>query len=130
MNFSSTDSVQDVLPFEASINLEIGNAGMALFAKRYEYERAEILMDFDLQENFGGASVAWSTVNESSCLPQPLGRIALVAMLYGRTLSNHAPARNGLFDRIEYSAQQLERGADTLEVDDWYIRVGGDSYQI
>ena len=84
------------------------------FKRRPEYERAEIMMKYDLQLCWGQGAVRWTTLKEYDYLPGSLARIALVAALYGRTLSNHAPSRTELFHRVDAAAHGLVEGDNYL----------------
>ena len=101
-----------------------------LFRKRVEYERAEILMHYDLQLGFGQAAVQWTTLREYDYLPGALARIALVAALYGRTLSNHAPTRTELFHRVGDAVHGLLEGDDSPRLTEWYIEPGGIPFRV
>jgi hypothetical protein len=97
---------------------------------KVEHERLELAMDFDLQLGMGAAAVRWQSLTPHPFLQDSLARIALVALLYGRTLHTHAPTRGELFQRVEKAAKMLLEGSTTFELDNWNIRAGGLSFTI
>jgi hypothetical protein len=94
------------------------------------HQRLEILMDFDLQLGIGLAATRWQTLRSHPQLTESLARIALVALLYGRTLVNHAETRSELYERVQRAAQGLFEGDPSPQFDEWKLEAGGLSFQI
>ncbi len=88
-----------------------------------EHLKLEVLMEFDIQSGQGGTALRWVVVRPHPGLSDEQCRIALVALLYARTLVNNAETRVELFDRMARAARQVLEGDGRLEFEPWLLHV-------
>ena len=104
---------------------------MGLFSKPRALLNLKLYMDFNLRTGLGAAATVWDTMDDGHPnLYAPRDNYALIALLYGRTLSNHAPTRVELFNRMGDIASKLITNNPKLEIEDWRISVAGISFTI
>jgi hypothetical protein len=85
----------------------------------------DILMHYDLATDQGVAGLRWKCTQRQQSLTDEQCKIALVALLYARTLVNQEETRRPLFDRIAQAARQVLEGKDKFDFEGWTLTKGG-----
>src|SRR6266571_1052890 len=88
-----------------------------------EHLKLEVLMNFDIRSGQGVASLRWIVVRPHASLSEEESKIALVALLYARTLVNHQETRGELFDRMAQAARRVLQGDGNLTFEPWRLHV-------
>jgi hypothetical protein len=92
--------------------------------------KLDVLMTFNVRSGRGVAGLRWSITQPLVSLSDQETRIALVALLYARTLVNHRETRGELFDRMAQAAQRLLQENGGLTFEPWTLRVAGKDFSI
>lgn len=90
----------------------------------------DVLMKFDIRSGQGVAALRWIVVRPHASLSDEQSRIALVALLYARTLVNHQETRGELFDRMAQAARRVLQGDGKLTFEPWNLHVAGKDFSI
>lgn len=95
-----------------------------------EHLKLDVLMKFDIRSGQGAGALRWGVVRPHPSLSDEQCRIALVALLYARTLVNHKETRAELFDRMAQAARRVLEGNGKLTFDPWELHVAGMAFSI
>jgi len=87
-------------------------------------------MKFDIGSGQGVAALRWIVTRPHASLSDEQSRIALVALLYARTLVNHQETRGELFDRMAHAARRALQGDGNLTFEPWKLHVAGKDFSI
>jgi hypothetical protein len=96
---------------------------LSRFAGLTEHLKLEVLMQFDIRSGQGAAALRWVVVRPHPSLSDEQCRIALVALLYARTLVNNKETRVELFDRMARAARRVLEVDGKLTFDPWRLHV-------
>lgn len=103
---------------------------LSRFAGVIEHLKLDVLMKFDIRSGQGVAALRWAVVRPHTSLSDEQTRIALVTLLYARTLVNHGETRGDLFDRMAQAARRVIQGDGRLTFDPWQLHVAGNDFSI
>lgn len=95
-----------------------------------EHLKLDVLMNFDIWSGQGVAALRWIVTRPHASLSDEQSRIALVALLYARTLVNHQETRGELFDRMAHAARRVLQGDGNLTFEPWTLHVAGKDFSI
>jgi hypothetical protein len=95
-----------------------------------DHLRLDVLMRFEVMKGQGAAALRWSVIDPHPSLSEAQCRVALVGLLYARTLVNHAETRAELFDRMGTAAQQVLAGSTRIAFEPWALHVAGREFFI
>ncbi len=95
-----------------------------------EHLKLDVLMKFDIRSGQGVAALRWIVMRPHASLSYEQTRIALVALLYARTLVNHQETRGELFDRMAQAARRVLQGDGNLTFEPWTLHVAGRDFSI
>ncbi len=95
-----------------------------------EHLKLDVLMKFDIRSGQGVAALRWIVTRPHASLSDEQSRIALVALLYARTLVNHQETRGELFDRVAQAARRVLQGDGDLMFELWTLHVAGRDFSI
>ncbi len=95
-----------------------------------EHLKLDVVMEFDLRSGQGAAALRWGVVRPHPSLSDERSRIALVALLYARTLVNHKETRVELFNRMAQATRRVLEGDGNLTFDPWELHVAGMAFSI
>lgn len=85
----------------------------------------DILMHYDVATDKGVAGLRWIPTQRRQSITDEQCKIALVALLYARTLVNQEETRRPLFDRVAQAARQVLEGKGKFDFEGWILRKGG-----
>ena len=86
----------------------------------------EILMHYNVTTDEGVAALRWiCPQRQQSLTDEQCSKIALVALLYARTLVNQEETRRPLFDRVAQAARQVVEGKGKFDFEGWTLTKGG-----
>lgn len=88
-----------------------------------EHLKLQVLMDLDLRSGQGVAALRWIAVSPHPSLSDEQCRIALIALLYARTLVNSSETRAELFNRMARAAKRVLEGGGGLTFEPWQLHV-------
>jgi len=103
---------------------------LSRFAGVTEHLKLEVLMKFDIRSGQGVAALRWIVTRAHASLSEEQSRIALVALLYARTLVIHQETRAELFDRMAQAARRVLQGDGKLTFEPWQLQVAGKDFSI
>jgi hypothetical protein len=103
---------------------------LSRFAGLTEHLKLEVLMKFDIRSGQGVGALRWIVTRPHASLSDEQSRIALVALLYARTLVNHQETRGELFDRMAQAARRVLQGDGKLTFEPWHLQVAGKDFSI
>jgi hypothetical protein len=95
-----------------------------------EYLKLDVLMKFDIWSGQDVAALRWIVARPHASLSDEQSRIALVALLYARTLVNHQETRGELFDRMAQVARRVLQDDGKLTFEPWQLHVAGKDFWI
>jgi len=95
-----------------------------------EHLKLEVLMKFDIRSGHGVAALRWIVTRPYASLSDEQSKIALVALLYARTLANHQEARRELFDRMAQAVRGVLQGDGKLTFEPWRLHAAGKDFSI
>jgi hypothetical protein len=82
-------------------------------------------MHYDLATDKGVGGLRWIFTPRQQSLTDEQYQIALVALLYARTLVNQEETRRPLFDRVAQAARQVLEDKGKFDFEDWTLLKGG-----
>lgn len=85
----------------------------------------DILMQYDMKTDKGVAGLRWIFPLRHTSLTDEQCKIALVALLYARSLVNQKETRKSLCDRVVQAARQVLEGKGKFDFEEWIIHSGG-----
>lgn len=88
-----------------------------------EHLKLEVLTKFNIRSGQGIAALRWTPLRPHASLSDEQCRIALVALLYARTLVNNRETRADLFDRMAQAARRVLHGDGKLTFEPWQLHV-------
>jgi len=88
-----------------------------------EHLKVDVLMQLDIRSGQGVAALRWIVVRPHPSLSVEQCRVALVALLYARTLVNNEETRVELFDRMARAAERVLEGDGKLVFEPWRLHV-------
>lgn len=88
-----------------------------------EHLKLEVLMKFSIRSGQGIAAHRWTVLRPHASLSDEQCRIALVALLYARTLTINNETRADLFERMAQAARRVLHGDGKLTFDPWQLHV-------
>ncbi|SRR6266508_900068 len=95
-----------------------------------EHLKLDVAMKFDIPSGQGLAALRWIVTRPHASLSDEQSRIALVALLYARTLVNHQETRGELFYRMAQAARRVLEGDGNLTFEPWKLHVAGKDFSI
>jgi len=95
-----------------------------------EHLKLDVLMKFDIRSGQGAAALRWGAAQPHPSLSDEQCRIALVALLYARTLVNHKATRAELFERMAQAARRVLEGDGRLTFDPWELHLAGRDFSL
>ena len=90
-----------------------------------EHLRLEIPMAFNIRTGQGIAALRWIGTSPVPRLSEAQCKIALMALLYARTLVNHHETRDELFARVAQAAARVRDGEGDLTFEPWVLDIAG-----
>ena len=85
----------------------------------------DILMHYDLARDKGVAALRWNSTQRQSSFDNEQCKIALVALVYARTLVNQKETRQALLDRVAQGARQVLAGNGKFDFEFWTLQKAG-----
>ena len=85
----------------------------------------DILMHYDLATDKGIAALRWNPTQPNPSFSNEQCKIALVALVYARTLVNQKETRQPLFDRVAEAARQVLAGNGKFDFESWTLQKEG-----
>jgi hypothetical protein len=95
-----------------------------------EHLKLDVLMKFDIRSGHGVSALRWILTQPHPSLSDEQSKIALVALLYARTLANHQETRRELFERMAQAAQGVLQGDGKLTFQSWKLQAAGKEFSI
>jgi hypothetical protein len=103
---------------------------MGWFFKSDSYLKMTVGMQYDTVIGYGIASVEIEVLGKHARLGENELKISAAALLYGRTLVNHAETRTALFERVGTAANALIQGSEKFTTTVWDLKIAGRSFRI
>jgi hypothetical protein len=103
---------------------------LARLAGLTEHLKLDVLMNFDMLSGQGVSALRWIVIRPHVSLSDEQSRVALVALLYARTLVNQKETRGELFDRMTQAAQRVLQGDGNLTFEPWKLHAAGKDFSI